>query len=110
MEKEGAGKGVDLHKGDAFLGLLVEQGNALLEALLVRLPGLQKLGLFRAVSILDCSWDIHVLHGIRLAHHAGDSLPPRCTRQLAVAKSGPLDYCRRITWNTAMFAKCGCKL
>lgn len=53
---------VNLHEGDALLGLLVEQGNALLKALLVSLPGLQQLGLFCAVSILQCSWHIHVLH------------------------------------------------
>lgn len=51
----------DLHEGNAFLGLLVEEGDALLEALLVRLPGLQQLSFPGAVRILDCSWHIHVL-------------------------------------------------
>ena len=57
---------VNLHESDALLGLLIEQGNALLEALLVSLPGLKQLGLFGAVSILDCSRHIHVLNSIQL--------------------------------------------
>lgn len=60
---------VNLHEGNALLGLLVEQSNALLKALLVSLPGLQQLGLFCAVSILDCSGHIHVLHGVQHACH-----------------------------------------
>lgn len=53
---------MNLHEGNSLLGLLVEQGNALLEALLVSLPRLQQLGLLCTVSILDCSRHIHVLH------------------------------------------------
>ena len=52
----------DLHEGYALLRLLVEQGDALLEALLVGLPGLQQLGFPGAVCILDGSRHIHVLH------------------------------------------------
>ena len=61
----------NLHESNAFLGLLVEQGNALLEALLVGLPGLQQLSLPGAVSILDGSRNIHVLH----AQSQDQSLP-----------------------------------
>ena len=50
-----------LHECNALLGLLVEEGDALLETLLVGLPGLQQLGLASAVCILQGSWHLHIL-------------------------------------------------
>ena len=61
----------DLHEGNALLGLLVKQGDALLKALLIGLPGLQQLSLPSAVCILDGSWYIHVLHTCRVCVQAG---------------------------------------
>ena len=51
----------DLHEGNAFLGLLVEDGDALLEALLVGFPGFQQLSLPGAVSLLQGSRHLQVL-------------------------------------------------
>lgn len=51
----------DLHECNALLGLLVEDGDALLEAFLVGLPGLQQLCLAGAVCLLQSSWHLHVL-------------------------------------------------
>ena len=58
-----------LHEGNALLGFLVEHSNSLLEPLLVSLPGFQQLGLFCAVSILDCSRHVHVLHSMYKSFH-----------------------------------------
>ena len=51
----------DLHVGDALLGLLVEEGDALLEAFLVGLPALQQLRLPRTVSIPQRGWQLTIL-------------------------------------------------
>ena len=59
----------NLHESNSLLGLLVEEGNALLEAFLVGFPRLQQLSLPCAVCILDGSRHIHVLHPLIPSHH-----------------------------------------
>ena len=53
--------GLHLHQGDALLGLLVEQCDAFLEALLVGLPRLQQLRLPVGVRVLQLGLNLRVL-------------------------------------------------
>ena len=51
-----------LQVGNSLFGLDIEEGNALLEALLVGLPGLQQLRLLGAVTAAQGRLHIRILH------------------------------------------------